>query len=487
MEVVTRFEKLGEVHSIENSSKRAYGARWVILAVVLIAEVMDLLDSTVVGVAAPTIRAKLGGGYATTQWLAAAYTLPFAVTLITGGRLGDIFSRRRVFLGALAGFTCASLACGTANSMGLLLGLRAIQGVFAALMIPQSYGVVTDVFPRKERAGAFALFGPVMALAAIGGPVLAGAIVGHSGEGNWRLIFFLNVPLGLVALVVGHRVLPHDGGTPGTRFDPVGVVLVTVASLLIVYPLVQGQENDWPVWMFGSFVLAVPCLVAFVVWERLLLRRGGSPLLHPGLMARTQFRASLIVGLLFFGTLGALLLILGLFLQIGLGWTPLRAGLQNVPIAGGVAVGAVLAGGPLAKFGRSTLQVGSLVVVGGTALSAWVLHNSGDTVTGRALTPGLLVLGFGVGMVLTPFFDIALASVSNEETGTASGVLNAAQQMGTTLGVAVFGTLFYSKLDPAHAGTSMVWVFLAMTGLAVVVLASTTLMPRHARDEADDS
>src|SRR3954470_6545469 len=243
--------------------------RWAILAIVLVAEVMDLLDGTIVNVAAPSIRRDLGGSATTLQWLGAAYTLAFAVLLITGARLGDLFGRRRVFMVGVVGFTAASALSAAAPSAGLLLAARVVQGAFGALLIPQGFGMIKEVFAEDEITKAFAAFGPVMGLSAVGAPVLGGALTDGNLAGlGWRSIFLVNVPLGIAGLVGALRVMPRTGGRPGTRLDPLGGVLVTGAAFAVIYPLVQGRQLDWPAWIFVLFAAGVAGFVLFALYER---------------------------------------------------------------------------------------------------------------------------------------------------------------------------------------------------------------------------
>src|ERR687883_151143 len=260
----------------------AYRWRWIVLALVLIAEVMDLLDSTVITIAAPTVRADLGGSASTMQWWAAGYTLAFGVLLIVGGRLGDIFGRRRVFVAGIAGFTLASAACALAPTPGALIATRVLQGGFGALLIPQGLGLIKTVFPPKETGGAFAPFGPVMGLAAIAGPILAGWLVQADLLGTgWRMIFLLNVPLGVLGLLGALRFMPEARAAGRIRLDPVGVVLISAASLCVIYPLVQGRELGWPAWTFALMAAGVALLGVFALAER---RTRGTPMIAPSLL-----------------------------------------------------------------------------------------------------------------------------------------------------------------------------------------------------------
>ena len=260
----------------------AYRRRWLVLALVLVAEVMDLLDSTVITIAAPTVRADLGGSGATMQWWAAGYTLAFGVLLVVGARLGDLFGRRRVFVAGIAGFTLASAACALAPTPDALIATRVVQGGFGALLIPQGLGLIKTVFPPNEMGGAFAAFGPVMGLAAIAGPILAGWLVQADLLGTgWRMIFLLNVPLGAIGLAGSLRFMPEARPAARIRLDPAGVVLLTAASLCVVYPLVQGRELGWPAWSFALMAAGVALLGVFAVAER---RTHGTPMIEPSLL-----------------------------------------------------------------------------------------------------------------------------------------------------------------------------------------------------------
>ncbi|WP_328917580.1 MULTISPECIES: DHA2 family efflux MFS transporter permease subunit [unclassified Streptomyces] len=421
--------------------------RWLGLAVVLAVEVMDLLDTTIVGIASPSVQADFGGSSTRIQWITASYTLAFAVLMIAGARLGDIVGRRRMFLVGVAGFAVCSLLCACASSSGMLIATRAGQGVFAAMMVPQGIGLVRQIFPPDRIGSAFAFFGPVMGLAAVGGPVLGGWLTDADVLGTgWRAVFLINVPLAAAAFLTALRVLPESRAPHAPRLDLPGVGLVSAAVLLLVYPLVQGRDLGWPLWSYGLMAAALPVLGVFALRQRALRARGGSPLIEPGLFRHRGYTGSLAVGVVFFAALAGLMLVLTLFLQYGLGYSPLRAGLTTFPWALGSAIGATLSGtwlGP--KYGRRTIQAGlvtTAVAIGAVALT---VRLAGDAVTGWQLLPSLLVSGIGLGVVMAPFFDIALAGVSDEETGSASGVLNAVQQLGGSIGVAVLGTVFFSR------------------------------------------
>jgi EmrB/QacA subfamily drug resistance transporter len=473
------------------ADRQPYRWRWAALFVILAAEVMDLLDATVTNIAAPSIRVDLGGSYATIQWLGAGYTLAMGVGLITGGRLGDIVGRRRMFLIGAAGFTISSVLCGIAQDPGMLIAFRVLQGLFGAVMIPQGLGVIKEMFDDAEMAKAFGAFGPVMGLAAVGGPILAGWLIDADIFGTgWRMIFLINVPLGLAAVVGGLRFLPESRSesmperTP--RLDVVGALLATAAATLVIYPLVQGREHDWPAWTFVSMAASVVLFAVFGAYELRVQRRGGDPLVVPGLFRKRAFTGGMIFGAIFFAGMIGYTLVFNLFTQLGLGYGPLKAGLAGAPWAIGMVVGFGAASGLAQKYGRTVLQIGTLVMIGGVAGMYATLRLVGSGVTPWHLIPALAVTGIGMSMVMAPFFDIVLAGVEGHETGSASGVLNAIQQLGGAMGIAALGTLFFQVLgNDTHAFSTAIDAALwAEIGVLAATFAVSFLLPRRARAES---
>jgi EmrB/QacA subfamily drug resistance transporter len=453
--------------------------RWAILAIVLVAEVMDLIDGTIVNVAAPSIRADLGGSATTLQWVGAAYTLAFAVLLITGARLGDLVGRRRLFIVGIVGFTAASVVCAAAPSSGFLIVARVVQGAFGALLIPQGFGMIKEVFAEDEITKAFAAFGPVIGLSAVASPIIGGALTDGDLFGlGWRSIFLVNLPLGVIGLIGSLRVMPRTGRTPGTRLDPGGALIATLASFAIVYPLVQGRELDWPAWIFVLFGAGVAGFWLFALYER---RHGERALIAPTLLRNSAFTSGLLVAVCFFASMIGLNLVLSLFCQLGEGFSPLRTGLTLAPFALGVAITAGPSY-PLAQcLGRTSMQIGFAINGAGLVLLALMVHSAGD-VTSWTLVPGELLAGMGMGLALPPLFNFILAGVKEHEVGSASGVLNALQQFGGALGIAVFATIFFAYTDagslPPSAVTST--VLLTLIPLALAFLGVFRL-PHEAR------
>ncbi|OIJ62614.1 MFS transporter [Streptomyces mangrovisoli] len=423
-----------------------YRWRWAALFVILAAEVMDLLDAVVTNIAGPSMRADLGGGASTLQWLAAAYTLSMAVGLVTGGRLGDIHGRRTMFLVGAAGFTVGSLLCAVSVSPEMLISARVVQGLFGAVMLPQGLGMIKEMFPPQESQKAFGMFGPVMGLSAVCGPILAGWLVDADYFGTgWRMIFLINLPLGIAAILGALRYLPTTQSGDKPRLDIPGMFLVSLAALLIIFPLVQGREYDWPAWAFVMMGASVVVFAVFGVYESRRSKAGLDPLVVPSLFRKRGFSGGMTLGLVFFSTMQGFMLVFNLYTQIGLGYSPLKAGLVMVPWSGGMIVGFGVAQG-VARFGRAVLQAGALVMALGV-FGVWLtLDMVGSGVGPWQLVPSLLVTGIGMGLLMAPFFDIVLASVEQHETGSASGTMTAMQQLGGAFGVAILGTVFFGLL-----------------------------------------
>lgn len=466
--------------SAEAAEPSPYRWRWVVLAVVLVAEIMDLLDSTVITIAAPTVRAELGGGTASMQWWAAGYTLAFGVLMIVGARLGDIYGRRRVFLAGIAGFTLASIACALAPSPDALIATRVLQGGFGALLIPQGLGVIKNVFPPKEMGGAFAAFGPVMGMAAIAGPILAGWLTEADLLGTgWRMIFVVNVPLGVLGLIGALRFMPESRSSVRMRLDPLGAVLISTASLAIIYPLVQGRELGWPAWTFALLAAGVALLGVFALAER---RTHGTPMIEPGLLRNRAYTSGLIVGVVFFAGFAGLCMVVSLFLQLGLRFSPEHAGLTLIPMSLGTAI---TAGGSYAlmpRFGRKVLQAGLVIIVGSLLGLAATVSSGGTGLSSLDLVPALAVFGLGLGFVFGPLFNVILAGVGKHEVGSASGTLNAIQQLGNSIGVALLATIFFSVIDHGHGSpTAMIRTVLIAAALVTVAFGLSFLLPKEAR------
>lgn len=450
------------------------------LVVVVIADLMDVLDSTVANLAGPSIRADLGGSDTTVQWVLAAYTAAFALGLVTSGRLGDLIGRRRLFLLGMVGFTLSSLACGLAPGAGFLIGARALQGLCGSVMIPQGFALVKVVFPPEHLRRALIPFGPIMGLATVAGPILAGWLLHLDLFGSqWRSIFLINVPIGLAALGLGRYFLPRNAGEDTTaRLDLRGVGLLTLASALLIIPLVQGRELGWPIWTYAMMTASIPVLALFVVSER----RSAHPVITPSLFRKRSFVVGLVIVCGFYAALTGFQLAFNLMLQLGAYWTPLHTGLTLIPWALGSAIAVGLAGVFLAeRLGRGTLQLGLGIAAVGLIVLWWTIAHGQDSLTSWTLAPALLITGFGSGLVFIPIFDYVLGDATTEEVGTGSGMLNAVQQFANALGAAALGTVFFAQAG--HGGFFDAGE--VVTALAVALYLLTLLLvgflPKHAQ------
>jgi EmrB/QacA subfamily drug resistance transporter len=459
--------------------------RWLILAIVLVVECMDLLDGTIVNVAAPTIRSELGASTTALQWIVGGYALALAIGLVVGGRLGDLFGRRRLFVTGIVMFTLSSLLSGIAPNTELLIVFRLTQGLAAALMIPQGFGIIHSAFSTEDLPKAFGVFGPVIGLSAVLGPIVGGALVGADLFGTgWRLIFLINVPLGILALVGTLRVLPESKTRGATQLDWRGAVLVALAAGLLIYPLIEGREVDWAPWTFAMIAASFGVLGLFTWYQRRREATGRDPLVTMSLFAKRAFSSGLGVVVLFFGAFVGLMLAITLYMQLGLGFSAIHTGLSLGPICLGMAIGATLSGGLLTqRFGRRVLHAGFAVLLVGVAATYAVIDAHGMAVTSWQLVGPLLVAGFGVGLVTAPLFGFILAAVDDEEVGSASGVLNALQQLASAIGVAVLGTVFFAALPSPGYVDGLEQVLILVIGLTVAAMLLGLLLPRHPREE----
>ncbi|MEU4696230.1 DHA2 family efflux MFS transporter permease subunit [Nonomuraea dietziae] len=463
----------------------AYRWRWPALFVILAAEVMDLIDAMVTQIAAPTIQKEIGGSAGLIQWLVSGYTLAMAVGLITGGRLGDLYGRKRMFVIGALGFTVASLLCGVSVSPEMLIGSRVLQGLFGAVMIPQGLGLIREMFPPEEIGKAFGLFGPVMTISSVGGPVLAGWLVDADLFGTgWRMIFLINLPIGIAAVLAALRFLPEFRLSNATRLDLGGMVLVSAAAFLLIFPLIQGQEAGWPAWTFACMAGSVVMFALFGAYEARRQRSGKDPLVTPGLFRKRAFTGGLVAGLSFFTGMIGLSLVFTLYVQEGLHFSPLKAGLASLPQAVGGVVGFGIAMALVAKLGRTLLQLGTLVMAAGAGVLGLTIHLAGLDIDAWQLAPGLALVGIGMGLTMAPFFDIVLAGVEPHESGSASGTLTAIQQLGGALGAALLGTLFFHLLTSRWSfGEAMQAMVAVEIALLLLTCALSFLLPRHAREE----
>jgi MFS family permease len=461
---------------------------WLGFLVVLASSVMDLLDSTIAQTAAPAIRRDLGGSFASLEWISAAYTLAMSVTLIVGSRLGDLFGRRRVLLAGLTGFSTASALCALAPTAGALVAGRALQGALAAVTVPQGFGLIRELFGEEGQQRAFGVFGPVMGLAAVAGPLVGGGLVDLDLFGTgWRAIFLVNVPLGLAAIAAGRRYLPRTApAAPGARLDVPSAALAVAGGVAVVYPLIQGREQGWPAWSFALLVGGVLTLVAFGGLQVRRRRQGRAPLIEPSILQRRPYVAGLAVVLGFIGAMGGMMIALNVMYQAGLGLTPLACAMATVTIPVFAIAGSITSSLLLGRIGRATMQIGIATMALGLVVVDLVMRSAAGGLSGWDLAAPLALTGFGMGMVFVPMFDVILAGVAPHELGSASGLLESVQQLAMSLGIAVVGTVLFDRLGAGRGAAAFVGAadhaLLIAVALLVAAGAAVWWLPRHARE-----
>ena len=452
---------------------------WAVLAIVLIADIMDLLDSTITVIAAPTISGGLHGGPELIKWLGASYALSLGVLLVTGGRLGDKYGRRRTFLIGIAGFTAASLACGLAWDPASIIVARLIQGAFGALLIPQGFGILGSVFPREHIGKAFSAFGPILGLSAVGGPLLAGVLIDANLFGlGWRPMFLINIVLGVAGLVAGLRLLPRDHGDAAVRIDVAGSALLAGSMLGLLFGLIEGSTSGWTMLPIAAMAAGLACFAGFCQRQR----TAAAPLIKPSLLRNRGFTAGLVVGLVVFAAVGGMIYAVSLYLQRGLDYSPLRAAVVGfAPVAAGLVIASVASMNLLTRLGRKLTLAGIVVTVAGVG---WLLLLvTGSTPTAVSLAPAMTVIGLGMGATFATIYDIAIGDIDPAEAGSASGSLSSIQQLANSIGPAIITTIYFGALSGGQ-GHAMSVSLGAVIGIGVLSALAVPLLPRRAQAEA---
>ncbi|MFI6008383.1 MFS transporter [Streptomyces sp. NPDC051243] len=479
--------------------------RWFALAIVMTAAFMDLVDVTIVNVAIPSIQRESGATFSQIQWITAGYALAFAAGLITGGRLGDIHGRKRLFLIGIGGFTMASALCGFAANPEMLVAARILQGAMAAMMVPQVLSIVHATFPAHERGKVFGLFGAVVGLGAVMGPLLGALLTEWNLFGlEWRPIFLINLPVGIAGLILGSRYITESKAPRALKLDLVGVALVTLGLLMLLYPLTRGRELGWPLWGYVSMGGAFVVLGALVAYEKRKAARDGSPLVELSLFKVKSFAGGIAVQTVFGVALGIFFLVWTLYMQYGLGWTPLKAGLTGIPFSIAVSTAAGLSVQKLVpRFGRKVLQAGALVMGIGVLLYIWESGHYGLSITPWHMALPLVVMGLGMGLIVAPLTDAILSEVPREHSGSASGLISTVQQMGNALGLGLVSVVYFGVVDdrlaegargPA-AGLAIAdgfqhalgWVAVVMAVIFLLMFALPKQPAQHSEGAADDA
>jgi EmrB/QacA subfamily drug resistance transporter len=451
-----------------------------ILIVVILADVLDLMDSTITNIAAPTIVRDIGGGESLIKWLGASYALAMGVLLVVGARLGDRYGKRRIFLIGIAGFTLASLAAGASVDPVMLIAARLVQGGFGALLIPQGIGLLIASFNREQMRVAFSVFGPVMGASAILGPILAGFIISANIAGlTWRPIFLINIVLGAAGFAAALRVLPRDEPSERVLIDALGASLLGASMFGLIYGLIEGSTDGWTAIPIGFLAAGAVLLAAF--WVR--QRTAADPLILPSLLANRGFTAGMLLGLAFFAAVNGLAYVISLFFQTGLGMTARAASIALSPFMIGIIIASFVCRPLLGKLGRTMVLIGLLLTLAGAAGVWATVLNEGTHVSLWTLAPSIGVLGVGAGACFTSLFDVAIGDVAPAEAGSASGSLSAVQQLASAIGSAVVTTVYFSQRIEHGAGHAMTVTVAVVAAIAALGLGLVWLMPKAAPAE----
>ncbi|MEU7577117.1 MFS transporter [Streptomyces sp. NPDC041068] len=447
-------------------------AATIILVVVLIAELMNALDGSIVHTALPSIQADTSASSAAVQWIPAAYTLTFALALITGGRLGDLFGRKRVFIAGTVLFTLASLLCGIATGPEFLVTARALQGAGAAAMVPQVMATIAVTFQGESQAKAFGMYGMIMSLGGVLGPVLGAVLTSADIAGlGWRAIFLINLPIGLATVLFALRFIPESRERQARRLDPLGMLLSSTGLLLLAYPLTVGGENHWPVWSFVMLVAGALVLAAFVAQQRAKTRKDSSALVALSLFESKAFAGGLAAQLVFGLVSGVFLLTWVLFMQFGLGLSPGQFAPASVAISIGGMAGAMLASKWAGRHMRRVPQAGA-VLIAATLVGYQLLVSAQQTgMPFMAAVAPMIFVGAGFGMVGAGLAGLTLSQVGHEDAGSAAGLFNTAMQLGTALGVATASVVFFNHAPAGSHGTAVTEAFAGSVRYVIAALA----------------
>ncbi|MFJ8825492.1 MFS transporter [Streptomyces sp. NPDC102467] len=457
------------------------------LPIVLVGVFLSGLDFFIVNVAIPAIQADLHASEAQIQLIVATYALMYGVGMITGGRLGDLFGRRRLFVIALVSFTLASAACGLAPTPEALLAFRMVQGAAAALMAPQVLAIFSTVYEGPARARAINWYGAISGFAAVFGQLIGGVLIKFDVFGlGWRACFLINLPIGLVAAAMALKYVPESKAPGRPRLDLLGMVLVTMALVAVCAPLIEGRQQGWPGWAWGLLIAALPLFVVFAVQQNRLRAGGRTPSVDLSLFKERAFAVGLTAQLIFFAGMASYFLVLALYLQKGRLLEPLNSGIVFGALGVGYIITSMSARKVAAKLGPQTIAIGCVIRVVALVLQIWAVGHVGVTGGIGWLIPGLFLDGAGMGLAIAPLVSTVLARVKPQHAGSASGVLTTGLQVGNGLGVALIGLVFYNVLGNSPATADFSDAFRAclfyVLGITVLLGLVVQALPKNPAD-----
>lgn len=472
--------------AMSTSTEMPYANRWAAMVALFTANFMNVLDATIVTVAIPTIERDLGATSTQIEWITAVYILAFALGLLPFGRLGDIVGAKRLFLLGAAAFTVASVLCGVAPNIESLIPARVAQGLGAAAMTPQVLAIVHVVFPPHEKRRVFSLFGVVSSLGSVLGPILGGLIVTSNFWGmEWRPIFLINAPIGLLVILLGMAVVPTTPSDRSIRNDWIGIALFAFATAALVFPLIEGRTYEWPVWIFGLVAISLVTALLFYIWERLRASGAKAQLLPTSLLHNPSFSFGAILTMGLFSGIPGLFLMLAIVLQSGLGMSPLMSGLAMAPFPVGILVASWLGRSLRPQVTRLGVSIGSIALALAMLVLYWVFARQSASLTPLSFAVPLGLAGLGTGIAIAALFQSTLSTVAPHEAGSASGALQTFQQIGSAVGIAIVGQLFFSSLEGSAVLDSDAFIGAAIAslwyqiGIFALVAAGGSLFSRQ--------
>ncbi len=467
--------------------KRHVGARrWALVAVAL-GVVMDLLDTSIVTVAVPNLSDQLGAGPVAVEWVLVGYSLAFAAALLIGGRLGDLLGYRTIFLWSTTAFAGASLAAGLAPGPGALVAARVAQGVAAALMVPQTTSLVQRMYAPSERSKVMGILGAMAGLAAAAGPLVGGLLLKVDlGGDEWRLIFAINLPVAIISLVLGARLLPGGRSTRLARLDVTGALTSAVGFGLIVLGLTEGADKHWPAWTWGVLVAGVVVLGQFCRAQVRRNRQGQASVLVTAMFGRRSFSAGLVLTILTEITFAGLMLTLTLALQNGLGFSAEKSGLSTLPMIVGMVLGAaILAEVLVPRIGRYAITLAAVLLAAGAVSTALVVRHASVGHWPWQLAAGLFLAGVGLGLLMGPLFAVTLQDVHRDDAGAASGTVKSAEQLGAVFGVTVLGAAYFTRAQSHGYASAFDCVVVIEVVLLALIAILSLAVPRSFKTEEE--
>ncbi|WP_378943951.1 MFS transporter [Paracoccus sp. R86501] len=461
---------------------------WVTAVLLLMGNFMNLIDVSIVNVGLPSIQRDLSASETQIEWVSAAYVLAFAAGLLPCGRFGDKLGRKRLFVTGVTVFTIASVFCGLAPSIDVLIGSRALQGIGGAMMVPQVMAIMHVIFAPEEKAKAFALAGVIVSLGAVMGPLLGGVLITADIYGlGWRPIFLVNLPVGALVVLGGLKLIPRLSSSRTLAIDWWGVLLFALTITLIVLPMVEGPLLGWPLWCLALLGLSVPTGIMFVRRQFSLADAGREQLLPAQLMKDGGFMSGIIIVLLHFSAIPGLFLILAIYFQTGFGFSPLQSGLATAPFPLGIMLGSWITGRFGTRLLTTRIAVGAGLMVVGMLYLRHVAGNPPAQLQLTTLSLPLALNGLGMGLAISPMFQMVLRSVPGHIAGAATGGMQAFQQVGAAIGIAIASSMFFVQLQDGqgdYAGAmhyALTYQVVVFSAILLILLTRGIVLRRRER------